>query len=159
MKRFLFLALAFCALVSCSRKVYVPVEKTVNVKEYVHDTAIVVQLQQITDTVVIKADPETKDAESHLRNRYCYTDAVYRDGELKHTLSTIQGAADTVIVEKVREVEKVVSEPKIIEVERNLGFFEKMVFWIQGAFGLFVGVLIISFIIAFIKVAKGEGNI
>lgn len=118
MKNF-YLVIAVILVSGCSRKVYVPVEKEVMVKEVVRDTAIVVKLEQQTDTVVVK-ESVAHEAHSYLKNKYCETSAVFYQGELKHTLATLPDASDTVVVTKYKEVEKTVKEPQIVEVCREL---------------------------------------
>ena len=143
------------ALFGCTTTKYVPVEKTVEITKEIRDTMVVIQLQQLPgDTVVVAADPKTDTAESHLENKYCESDAVYKDGHLQHTLTMKPGVRDTVRVPQYIKVTEKVKEPQIVEVEKELDFWDKVKYWSQGAFLFLAIVLIASFVNTILKVLK-----
>lgn len=143
------------ALFGCTTTKYVPVEKTVEITKEIRDTTVVIQLQQLPgDTVVVAADPKTDTAESHLENKYCESDAVYKDGHLQHTLTMKPGVRDTVRVPQYIKVTEKVKEPQIVEVEKELDFWDKVKYWSQGAFIFLAIFLIASFVNTILKVLK-----
>lgn len=130
----------FC---SCQAVKYVPIEKMETITEIRHDTAVVVQLQQIRDTVIVPADPVTAEAESHLKNRYATSDAVYKGGELWHTLNMLPVPADTVTITDYKEVTVTKREPEIVQVEKPEGVIKSLTKVFAGMFfGVIVGLIV-----------------
>lgn len=142
-------------LFGCTTTKYVPVEKTVEVTKEVRDTTIVIQIKQMPgDTVVVAADPVSESAKSHLENKYCESDAVFINGNLQHTLTIKPDAKDTITVPKYIKITEKIKEPQIVEVEKEMGFWDKVKYWSQGAFLFLAIVLIASFVNTILKVLK-----
>lgn len=143
------------ALFGCTTTKYVPVEKTVEITKEVRDTTIVIQIEQLPgDTVLVPIDPGTDTAESKLENKYCESEAVFQNGHLQHTLTMKPGVKDTIIVPKYIKITEKIKDPQIVEVEKEMGFWDKMKYWCQGAFIFLAIVLIASFVRAILKVLK-----
>lgn len=126
---------------SCQTVRYVPVEKTETVTEIRHDTAVVIRLQEFRDTVIVPADPVNAEAESHLRNRYATSDAVYKEGELWHTLNMLPVPADTVTITDYKEVIVTKKEPEIVPVEKPESLLQLLMKIFSGMFfGFLIGI-------------------
>lgn len=130
----------FC---SCQTVRYVPIEKTETVTEIRHDTAVVIRLQELRDTVIVPADPVTTEAESHLKNRYATSDAVYKGGELWHTLNMLPVPADTVTITDYKEVTVTKREPEIVTVEKKESVLKSLMKVFAGMFfGVIIGLIV-----------------
>ena len=122
-------AVAFVAMFvlfsGCTRKVYVPVERTTTVTEFVRDTIVEVQLKVVHDTVTIEA--EGRDTTSYLENGTHYSHATWRDGKLGHSLGTLPDAKllDTLKVKHVI-IRDSIPYPVQVEVEKKLTFWQKV---------------------------------
>lgn len=138
--------LMFVSFSSCTRKVYVPVEKHTTVTETMVDTLVEIRLEEIHDTVRIQT--EGRDTVSYLANKYAYSFASVVDGVLGHSIGTIPGAIikDTV---KVKYIHITDSIPYPVEVEKKLTFWQSVkieyggfAMGLSAAFAFVTGLLI-----------------
>ncbi len=141
---FIIAALILVAFCGCTPQekvntVYVPVIRTVNVETVIHDTVIQAPLEQSHQERV------TNDTTSTLSNKYSTSTATVSDGVLAHTLDTRPDAVVDVpvqyvdrIITKVDSVSYPVEVERIVEVERELTFFQQLLMWVGG---LTLGVL------------------
>lgn len=119
------LVLMFVCFSGCSRRVYVPVERTTTVTELVVDTLIEVELKEVHDTVTIHT--RRRDTLSYLSNGIGYSFASIENGVFGHSLGTMPGA-------KVRDSIKVrhiiirdsIPYPVTVEVEKKLTWWQRM---------------------------------
>lgn len=112
----------FVIFSGCSRKAYVPVERTRTVTETLVDTVIEIRLERKTDTVTVEA--YGRDTSSYLANGLFYSHASWKGGKLGHSLGTLPGAGlkDTV---KIRYIHTTDSIPYPVEVEKELTLWQK----------------------------------
>lgn len=115
----------FVLFSGCTRRVYIPVEKTTTVTEVLRDTIVEVKLKVVHDTVTIEA--EGRDTTSYLENGTHYSHATWRDGKLGHSLGTLPDAKllDTLKVKHVI-IRDSIPYPVQVEVEKKLTFWQKM---------------------------------
>lgn len=101
----LWLAFVVCSLTGCSKKVYIPVETKVTVKETVRDTIVDVRLEP---EYVKQVVPDTT---STVETKYAISTAVWHgdSGTMEHTISNKPGTVE--VPGKVIEREKVVEKP------------------------------------------------
>ena len=87
---------------ACSRKIYIPVEKTVTVTETVRDTVVQVQLEKEYVKVI------TPDTTSTVETKYARSTATYHgeSGLLEHDIENKQDSIPVKVVYKDREVIK-----------------------------------------------------
>ena len=122
-------ALAFVVMFvlfsGCTRRVYIPVEKTTTVTEVLRDTVVEVRLKVVHDTMTIEA--EGRDTTSYLENGTHYSHASWRNGKLGHSLGTLPDAKllDTLKVKHII-IRDSIPYPVQVEVEKKLTFWQKM---------------------------------
>lgn len=117
-------ALLFVLCSGCTRRVYVPVERTTTVTEILRDTIVEVELKQVHDTVTIEA--LGRDTASYLENGTHFSRATWKDGKLGHSLGTLPDASvkDTLKVKYVI-VRDSIPYPVPVEVEKKLTWWER----------------------------------
>ena len=116
--------LMFVLFSSCTRKLYIPVERTTTITETVRDTVIEVMLETVHDTTRIEISG--RDTVSFLKDGTHFSYATWKDGVLGHSLGTfpeasIKGTAHvrhTVIRDSI-------PYPVTVEVEKKLTFWQK----------------------------------
>lgn len=110
---------------SCTRKVYVPVERKTTVVETYHDTVVEVRIRKVHDTVTVEA--EGKDTSSYLHNSHSYSHATWKGGKLGHSLGVFPDAKvkDTVRTRVVHVIDSV-PYPVVVEVEKKLTVWQKV---------------------------------
>ena len=114
---------------SCSRKIYIPVEKTVTVTETVRDTVVQVQLEKEYVKVI------TPDTTSTVETKYARSTATYHgeSGLLEHDIENKQDSIPVKVVYKEKEVVKEVpvEVEKKVEVPKRmpLRWWEKIFFY------------------------------
>jgi len=97
---------------NCTRRVYVPVEKTITETQVLRDTVIKLKLDVLHDTIT------TKDTISYLRNKYATSWAKWSSGKLSHSLATnTESEPETTVkyIDRIRTIEI----PKPYEVLRT----------------------------------------
>ena len=108
----------------CTRKVYIPVERTTTVTEFVRDTLVEMRLKEVHDTVTIEA--VGRDTTSYIEDGTHFSHATWKDGKLGHSLGTLPGASvkDTV---KVRHIiiRDSIPYPVPVEVEKKLTWWQR----------------------------------
>lgn len=140
LKKVLLLAGIILAIASCSRKIYVPVEKTVTVTETVRDTVVQVQIEK---EYVKNITPDTT---STVETKYARSTATYhgQSGLLEHDIENKSDSIPVKVVYKDREVITEVPAPYPVEVEKKvpvptrmpMRWWEKIFFYIGiAAFG------------------------
>lgn len=122
---------------SCSKKIYVPVEKTVTVTETIRDTIVQVQIEK---EYVKNITPDTT---SMIETKYARSVATYHgeSGFLEHEIENKQDIIPIEVVYKEKEVTKEVPAPYPVEVEKRvdvptrmpLRWWEKIFFYIGVA--------------------------
>lgn len=130
--KMLFILLAAVAFVvifvcfsGCTRKVYVPMERTTTVTEILKDTIVEFRLKQVRDTVT--TETFGKDTTSYLQNGHSYSYASIKGGKLGHSLGTLPDAKllDTLKVKHVI-IQDSIPYPVEVEVEKKLTFWQKV---------------------------------
>lgn len=115
-------------LVSCTRKIYIPVEQKVTETVTLHDTIIQYQLDIIHDSIV------TPDTISYLENKYSESYAKWNNGNLNHSLRTkdISLPVKVQYVEKEKQVEVPVPYPveQIKYIEKELTWWQATSMWL-----------------------------
>lgn len=108
----------------CTRKVYVPVERTTTVTEILKDTVVELHLDTVRDTVTVEA--AGRDTTSYIENGTHFSHASWKDGKLGHSLGTLPGAKlkDTLKVRTVI-IRDSIPYPVPVEVEKKLTWWEK----------------------------------
>lgn len=123
----IFLISGIC-FVSCRTK-YVPVEIKVTDSVTIHDTMFSEKLVPYRDSVSVR------DTSSFLSNPYAYSRAVWDNGVLHHSLGIWTDAVLVVRVpyymERVKRIEipKPYPEEKIVYVEKELGWWQRLRIW------------------------------
>lgn len=117
--------LMFVAFSACTRKVYVPVERTTTVVETLRDTIVEVEVRHSRDTVTM--EPKGRDTLSYLHNDIAYSFASLEGGRLGHSLGTMPGARLTAPVQ-IRTIHVIdsIPYPVTVEVERKLNFWQQV---------------------------------
>ena len=108
----------------CTRRMYVPIERTTTVTEVVRDTVVEVRLRVVRDTVTIEA--QGRDTTSYLESGTHYSYATWKNGELGHSLGTLPGAS----VKDTMKVKLVIIRDSIpymvpVEVEKKLTWWQR----------------------------------
>ena len=103
-------------IAACSRKIYIPVEKTVTVTETVRDTVVQVQIEK---EYVKNITPDTT---STVETKYARSTATYhgQSGLLEHDIENKQDSIPVKVVYKDREVIKEIPAPYPVEVEKKV---------------------------------------
>ena len=116
--------LLFVLFSGCTRRVYVPVERTTTVTEILRDTIVEVELKQIHDTVTIEA--LGRDTASYLENGTHFSRVTWKDGKLGHSLGTLPDASvkDTLKVKYII-VRDSIPYPVPVEVEKKLTWWQR----------------------------------
>lgn len=120
MKRILKKALMLVGIVlmiaACSRKIYIPVEKTVTVMETVRDTVVQVQIEK---EYVKNITPDTT---STVETKYARSTATYHgeSGLLEHDIENKQDSIPVKVVYKDKEVIKEIPAPYHVEVGKKV---------------------------------------
>lgn len=116
--------LLFVCFSGCSRKVYVPVERTTTVTEFLRDTVVEVRLKEVHDTVTIEA--EGRDTTSYLENGTHFSHATWKDGKLGHSLGTLPDASikDSMKVKHII-IRDSIPYPVQVEVEKKLTWWQR----------------------------------
>lgn len=116
--------LLFVLFSGCTRRVYVPVERTTTVTEIVKDTVVEVILEVRKDTVTVEA--AGRDTTSYLENGTHFSRATWKGGKLGHSLGTLPGASvkDTVPFKMVI-VRDSIPYPVEVEVEKKLSWWQR----------------------------------
>ena len=117
--------LMFVLFSSCTRKLYIPVERTTTRTETVRDTVIEVMLETVHDTTRIEISG--RDTVSFLKDGTHFSYATWKNGVLGHSLGTfpeasIKGTAHvrhTVIRDSI-------PYPVPVEVEKKLSWWQKV---------------------------------
>ena len=112
----------FVVFSGCTRKVYVPVDRTRTVTETLVDTVVEIRLERMADTVTVEA--YGRDTSSYLSDGLYYSHASWQGGMLGHSLGTLPGAkvSDTL---QIRYIHTTDSIPYPVEVEKALTLWEK----------------------------------
>ena len=113
----------FVVFSSCTRKVYIPVERTTTVVEHLVDTVIEVKLKEYRDTITI--ENTGKDTLSYLSNPYGYSFASIEGGKLGHSLGILPGAFIKETV-KIKYIFITDSIPYPVEVEKKLSMWQSI---------------------------------
>lgn len=111
----------FAVCSSCSRRTYIPVERTTTVVRQLVDTVIQVELKECHDTITITHNE--KDTLSYLSNAYGYSFASIENGKLGHSLGTLPGTVVSQPV-KVHYIYITDSIPYPVEVEKKLSLWQ-----------------------------------
>lgn len=122
------MALALCLLFilfgGCTRRVYVPVERTKTVTEILKDTIVEIKLEVEYDTAMIQYQ---KDTTSYLSNKYAYSFASIQNGVLGHSIGIFPKAfiKDTIPVKTII-IQDSIPYPVKVEVEKKLTLWQKI---------------------------------
>ena len=116
--------LLFVLCSGCTRRVYVPVERTTTVTEILRDTVVELKLKQVHDTVTIEA--LGRDTASYLENGTHFSRATWKDGKLGHSLGTLPDASvkDSLQVKHII-IRDSIPYPVPVEVEKKLTWWER----------------------------------
>lgn len=114
--------LMFVLFSGCSKRVYVPVERTTTVYETLRDTLVEVDLKEVHDTVTIEAFGG--DTLSYLHNDLAYSFASIEDGKLGHSLG-IRPGTKLLFPMQMKFIHIVDSIPYPVEVIKE----KKLTFW------------------------------
>ncbi len=116
--------LLFVCFSGCTRRVYVPVERTTTVTEFLRDTVVEVRLKEVHDTVTIEA--EGRDTTSYLENGTHFSHATWKDGKLGHSLGTLPDASikDSMKVKHII-IRDSIPYPVQVEVEKKLTWWQR----------------------------------
>lgn len=130
----LILALFLC-LTSCTKTVYVPVERTRTVTVTERDTIVDVRLEK----EVVRA--VTRDTIAHAATRYAIASARW-SGEREQLALVLENKQVSIPVEtKYIEVVQKDSIPYPVEVPvpvRYVAWYDKVLHWLAGAFGIYI---------------------
>ena len=115
----------FVMFSGCTRRVYVPVERTTTVTQVVKDTIVEIQLKVVRDTVTIESFG--RDTTSYLNDDTHFSYATWKDGKLGHSLGTLPGATVKDLI-KVVHTHTIDSIPYAVpvEVEKKLTWWEQV---------------------------------
>lgn len=132
-KALILVGIAFM-IAACSRKICIPVEKTVTVTETVRDTVVQVQIEK---EYVKNITPDTT---SVVETKYARSIATYHgeSGLLEHGIENKQDNIPVKVVYKDKEIIKEVPAPYPVEVEKKvevptrmpLRWWEKIFFYV-----------------------------
>lgn len=124
MKTKLLIVVLLLGVLSCTRKVYVPLHTVTTITERLVDTVIKVNLQVYRDTIT------TPDTISHLKNPYGESWAQVSGGLLRHSLTSTKDPIDVKVVYKNITQVDTIRVP--VPVEKNV-YIEKKLSWWQSA--------------------------
>lgn len=124
MKTKLLIAVLLLCVLSCTRKVYVPLHTVTTITERLVDTVIKVNLQVYRDTIT------TPDTISHLKNPYGESWAQVSGGLLRHSLTSTKDPIDVKVVYK--NITRVDTIRVPVPVEKKV-YIEKKLSWWQSA--------------------------
>lgn len=112
----------FTLFSSCTRKVYIPLERKTTEYVTLRDTVIELTLKEVHDTTTITL--HGNDTTSYIDNGYNFSYASIVGGKLGHSLGTLPGAKikDSI---KVVHVHTIDSIPYPVEVEKKLTLWQK----------------------------------
>lgn len=116
LKKALMLVGIVLMITACSRKIFIPVEKTVTVTETVRDTVVQVQIEK---EYVKSITPDTT---STIETKYARSTATYHgeSGLLEHNIENKQDCIPVKVVYKDKEIVKEVPAPYPVEVEKKV---------------------------------------
>ena len=116
LKKALMLVGIVLMITACSRKIFIPVEKTVTVTETVRDTVVQVQIEK---EYVKSITPDTT---STIETKYACSTATYHgeSGLLEHNIENKQDCIPVKVVYKDKEIVKEVPAPYPVEVEKKV---------------------------------------
>lgn len=116
LKKALMLVGIVLMITACSRKIFIPVEKTVTVTETVRDTVVQVQIEK---EYVKSITPDTT---STIETKYARSTATYHgeSGLLEHDIENKQDCIPVKVVYKDKEIVKEVPAPYPVEVEKKV---------------------------------------
>ena len=116
--------LLFVLCSGCTRRVYIPVERTTTVTEILRDTVVELKLKQVHDTVTIEA--LGCDTASYLENDTHFSHVTWKDGKLGHSLGTLPDASveDTLQVKHII-IRDSIPYPVPVEVEKKLTWWQR----------------------------------
>ena len=117
--------LMFVCFSGCSKRVYVPVERTTTVYETLRDTLVEVELKEVHDTVTIET--LGGDTLSYLHNDLAYSFASIEGGKLGHSLG-IRPGTKLLFPMQMKSIHIVDSIPYsvTVEVEKKLTWWQRM---------------------------------
>lgn len=121
MKTKLLIAVLLLCVLSCTRKVYVPLHTVTTITERLVDTVIKVNLQVYRDTIT------TPDTISHLKNPYGESWAQVSGGLLRHSLTSGKDPIDVKVVYK--NTTRVDSIRVPVPVEKKVYIEKKLSLW------------------------------
>lgn len=124
MKTKLLIVVLLFGVLSCTRKVYVPLHTVTTITERLVDTVIKVNLQVYRDTIT------TPDTISHLKNPYGESWAQVSGGLLRHSLTSTKDPIDVKVVYK--NITRVDTIRVPVPVEKKV-YIEKKLSWWQSA--------------------------
>lgn len=113
----------FAVCSSCTRRIYIPVDRTTTVVKQLVDTVIQVELKEYHDTITITH--KGNDTLSYLSNAHGYSFASIEDGKLGHSLGTLPGTVVSQPV-KVHYIFITDSIPYPVEVEKKLSMWQSI---------------------------------
>lgn len=125
----------FLCLTSCTKTVYVPVERTRTVTVTEHDTVVNVKLEK--EVIRVK----TRDTIAHAETRYAFASARW-NAEREQLALNLENKQVSIPVEtKYIELVRVDSIPFPVEVPvpvRYVAWYDKVLHWLFGAFGIYI---------------------
>lgn len=130
----LILALFLC-LTSCTKTVYVPVERTRTVTVTERDTVVDVRLEK--EVIRVK----TRDTIAHAETRYAFASARWSAEREQLALNLKNKQVSIPVETKYIETVKVDSIPFPVEVPvpvRYVAWYDKVLHWLAGVFGIYV---------------------
>ena len=117
--------LMFVCFSGCSKRVYVPVERTTTVYETLRDTLVEVELKEVSDTVTIET--LGGDTLSYLHNDLAYSFASIEGGKLGHSLGIRPGTKLLFPMQmKFIHIVDSIPYPVTVEVEKKLTWWQRM---------------------------------
>lgn len=117
--------LMFVMFSGCSKRVYVPVERTTTVYETLRDTLVEVELKEVHDTVTIETFGG--DTLSYLHNDLAYSFASIEGGKLGHSLGIRPGTKLQLPMQmKFIHIVDSIPYPVTVEVEKKLTWWQRM---------------------------------
>ena len=117
--------LMFVMFSGCSKRVYVPVERTTTVYETLRDTLVEVELKEVHDTVTIETFGG--DTLSYLHNDLPYSFASIENGKLGHSLGILPGTKLLFPMQmKFIHIVDSIPYPVTVEVEKKLTWWQRM---------------------------------
>ena len=117
--------LMFVLFSGCSKRVYVPVERTTTVYETLRDTLVEVELKEVRDTVTIET--VGGDTLSYLHNDIAYSFASIEGGKLGHSLGIRPGTKLLFSMQmKFIHIVDSIPYPVTVEVEKKLTWWQRM---------------------------------